>query len=90
MQCAIRKPQDPAIRYRTRPARPEPRHERLDFQHTYYGDAGWTQPGHGCPVKARAVTCEYLRETGGFGCSIEDGYTLRLPVIDLVSGLGIR
>ena len=34
--------------------------------------------------------CEYLREASGFDCSIEDSYTLRLPVIDLVSGLGIR
>ena len=60
------------------------------FQHQYYGDYGWTQPPHDCPVKVRTVTCEYLRETSGFDCSIEDSYTLHLPVIDLVSGLGIR
>ena len=60
------------------------------FQHQYYGDDGWTQPPHDCPVKVRTVTCEYLRETSGFDCSIEDSYTLHLPVIDLISGLGIR
>ena len=59
------------------------------FQHPYYGDDGWTQPAHGCPVKVRTVTCEYLRETSGFDCSIEESYTLRLPAIDLVNGLGI-
>ena len=60
------------------------------FQHPYYGDNGWTQPSHGCPVRIRAVACEYMRETSGFDCSIEESYTLRLPVIDLVRGLGIR
>ena len=60
------------------------------FQHPYYGDDGWTQPIHGCPVRVRTVACEYMRETSGFDCSIEESYTLRLPVIDLVNGLGIR
>ena len=60
------------------------------FQQPYYGDDGWTQPTDGCPVKVRIVTCEYLREMGGFDCSIEESYTLRLPIIDLVSGLGSR
>ena len=60
------------------------------FQHPYYGDTGWTQPIHGCPVRVRTVACEYMRETSGFDCSIEESYTLRLPVIDLVNGLGIR
>ena len=60
------------------------------FQQPYYGDDGWTQLTDCCPVKVRAVTCEYLREKGGFDCSIEDSYTLHLPVIDLASGLRIR
>ena len=60
------------------------------FQQPYYGDDGWTQPAHGCPVRVRTVTCEYMRETSGFDCSIEESYTLHLPVIDLVRGLGIR
>ena len=60
------------------------------FQHSYYGDDGWTQPAHNCPVKVRTVTCEYLREANGVDCAIEDSYTLRLPVTELVSGLGMR
>ena len=60
------------------------------FQHQYFGDDGWTQPTNGCPVKVRTVTREYLRETDGFDCSINESYTLRLPGVDLVSGLGIR
>ena len=60
------------------------------FQQPYYGDDGWTQLTDGCPVRVRMVTCEYLGETGGFDCSIEESYTLHLPVIDLISGLGIR
>ena len=60
------------------------------FQQPYYGDDGWTQPTHDCPVKVRTVTCEYLREKSGFDCSIDEGYTLLLPVVDLVRGLGIR
>ena len=60
------------------------------FQQPYYGDDGWNHPGGGCPVKLRSVTREYLRETGGFDCSIDAGYTLRLPDVDLANGLGIR
>lgn len=60
------------------------------FQDSYYGEDGWTQPRHDCPVKVRTVTSEYLREKSGFDCSIEESYTLRLPVVDLVRGLGIR
>jgi hypothetical protein len=60
------------------------------FQQQYYGDDGWTQPNHGCPVKIRTVAFEYLREASGFDCSVDEGYTLRLPASELVTGLGIR
>jgi len=60
------------------------------FQQQYFGDDGWTQPNHGCPVKIRAVAFEYLREAGGFDCSVDESYTLRLPASELVTGLGIR
>ena len=33
---------------------------------------------------------EYIREGSGFDCSVDEGYTLRLPVRELVAGLGIR
>src|SRR5437016_10242615 len=41
------------------------------FQHQYYGDDGWTQPNHDCPVKIRTVAFEYLREASGFDCSVD-------------------
>ena len=60
------------------------------FQQQYYGDDGWTRPNHGCPVKIRTVAFEYLNESSGFDCSVDESYTLRLPVADLITGLGIR
>lgn len=60
------------------------------FQDEYYGDGGWTQPGHECPVKLRQVAVKYLKESGGFDCSVDDGYTLRLPAEELMTKLGLR
>ncbi len=60
------------------------------FQKQYYGDDGWTQPDHGCPVRIRAIAFEYLRERGGLDCSIDESYGLRLPISEVVSGAGIR
>nr|WP_143101685.1 AVAST type 2 anti-phage system protein Avs2 [Stigmatella aurantiaca] len=59
------------------------------FENRYHGDDGWTQPDHGCPVKLRTTALEYLREGRGFDCSVEESYTLSLPVRELVTGLGI-
>ena len=60
------------------------------FQQSYYGDNGWTQPDHDCPVRVRTVTCQYTSKISDFDCSIEQSQTLHLPVIHLVRGLGIR
>jgi hypothetical protein len=60
------------------------------FQQPYFGDERWTQPNHGCPVKVRTAAFEYLRETSGFDCSVDESYTLRLPASELVIGLGLR
>jgi len=60
------------------------------FEWQYYGDDGWTQPAHGCPVKLRTAAFEYLREASGFDCSVDESYTLRLPVRELVTRLGVR
>ena len=43
-----------------------------------------------CPVNIQVITFEYLQERGGFDCSIDDSYTLRLPATELVNGLGMR
>ena len=61
------------------------------FEQQYYGNgSGWTQPNHGCPVKICEVAFEYLREENGFDCSVDESYTLRLPVGELVTGLRIQ
>ena len=60
------------------------------FQQPYYGDEGWTQPNHGCPVKVHTAAFEHLREASGFDCSVDETYTLRLPASELVTSLGLR
>jgi hypothetical protein len=60
------------------------------FQQPYYGDEGWTQPDHGCPVKVRTLAFEYRCEASDFDCSIDEGYMLRLPASELVTGRGLR
>jgi hypothetical protein len=60
------------------------------FSQPYFGDDGWVQPGHECPVKVRTATFEYKQETSGFDCSVEGGFILRLPVVDLIKALGLR
>ena len=60
------------------------------FQQPYYGDDGWAPPAEDCPVKARALAWEYVRESGGFDCAIDESYMLALPVDDLIRGLGLR
>jgi hypothetical protein len=60
------------------------------FEHRYFGDAGWTQPNHGCPVMVRPAAFEYVREARGFDCSVDESYTLRLPARELLTGLGLR
>ncbi len=60
------------------------------LQDAHFGDDGWSQPGQGCPVKVRQVAVEYLKESSGFDCSIDDGYTLQLPAEELMAKLGIH
>lgn len=60
------------------------------FQQPYFGDEGWTLPNQGCPVKVRAAAFEYVREARGFDCSVDERYKLRLPAIELLTGLGLR
>jgi hypothetical protein len=65
-------------------------HASRYFQNAYYGDDGWTQPRQGCPVQLRQVAVEYLKESGGFDCSVDDGYTLLLPVEELLTKLDLH
>ena len=60
------------------------------FQQEYFGDEGWKHPRNDCPVKVRAAACRYLCERGGFDCSLDESYTLRLPATELLTGLQLR
>ena len=63
------------------------------FQRQYFhdfGDKGWTQPDHACPLKVRSIAFEYLREAGGFDCSVEESFALRLPTIEIINSLGLQ
>jgi hypothetical protein len=60
------------------------------FRQPYFSDRGWSRPGNDCPVDVLVAALEYLCEGRGFDCSIDEGFTLRLPAADLVSGLDLR
>lgn len=60
------------------------------FQRRYYGEDGWICPPRDCPVKVKVASFKYVRGDRGYDCSIDKGYTLQLPAIDLVDGLGLR
>ena len=58
------------------------------FDNSYYGNDGWVQPDHGCPVTIRPSAFEYHQESAGFDCSVDSGFTLHLPDAELVRGHG--
>lgn len=60
------------------------------FEQYYYGDSGWNQPGQGCPVKIRTAAFEYLNESSGFDCLVDESYTYRLPVRELMEAMDIH
>ena len=39
----------------------------------------WVRPGRGCPVSVRTTTFDFLYESGGFDCSLDESFTLQLP-----------
>ena len=47
----------------------------------------WIRPGRGCPVSVRTTTFDFLYESGGFDCSLNESFTLRLPQVDLLNQL---
>jgi hypothetical protein len=60
------------------------------FNNAYYGNEGWVQPGHGCPVLVRTAAFEYHQESSGFDCSVDSGFTLHLPDQELASVLNLH
>lgn len=60
-----------------------------NFDNSYYGNDGWVQPGHGCPVSIRTSSFEYHQESAGFDCSVDTGFTLHLPDAELVKAMNL-
>lgn len=72
----------------------------------FLGEYGWSpafqyflnQPDHGsgmesergCPVTLRTAACDYSKESQDFDCSVDDGYSLRLPTHDMIEQLGLK
>jgi hypothetical protein len=65
-------------------------HASRYFECPYYGDDSWTQPEQGCTVKIRVAALDYLCEDGGFDCSLDNSYSLFLPVRELVTALDLK
>ena len=55
----------------------------------YYGNDGWVQPAHGCPVSVRTSSFEYHQASKGFDCSVDDGFTLHLPDEAIVKAMNL-
>lgn len=55
-----------------------------------HDEAGWVKPSHDCPVKVRVMASTYNPEMSSFDCSVDEGFNIRVPVVDLLNGLRIR
>lgn len=60
------------------------------FQKQNHEWAGWIQPANNCPVRVKSASVKYVREAGGFDCSVDETYALRLPAAGLATSLGLR
>ena len=58
------------------------------------GGGDWVKPqnqeGEECPVLIQPASFTSLSESGGFDCSVEEGYSLGLPHRDYIDHLGLR
>ena len=65
-----------------------------DLHPDYLEDRGWVKPqprdGEECPVAIQPASFTSLSESRGFDCSVEEGYSLRLPHRDYIDHLGLR
>ena len=67
------------------------------FRHLHpdcLGGGDWVKPqdrdGVECPVLIQPASFTSLSESGGFDCSVEEGYSLGLPHRDYIEHLGLR
>ncbi len=56
----------------------------------YLGSANWKKPERACPASVRLATWHYTREYTGFDCSLDDSYSLRLPVHNILEKLDLK
>jgi hypothetical protein len=59
------------------------------FMQQYINDVGWERPRN-CPAEILPAAIEYVSESGGYDCSIDESFSLRLPVADLLGGLDLK
>ncbi|MDZ4860014.1 MAG: AVAST type 2 anti-phage system protein Avs2 [Candidatus Hydrogenedentes bacterium] len=60
------------------------------FQRPYFGDVGWRRPEGDCPVELRHTSVGYSAALSSYDCSIDDSFTLRLPITDILNGMNLR
>ena len=63
------------------------------FRHVFpfcYGANDWINSDQNCPVSIRPATFNYNASVGGFDCSVDESYILRLPDHDIVKRLGLK
>jgi predicted ATPase len=60
------------------------------FQRPYCEDDGWVRPEQGCPVQVRSIAFQYLQEGSGFDCSVDKGFSIHLPVVDLIKSMQLH
>ena len=63
------------------------------FQHLYQTDQGvgdWANPGKGCPAMVMPASVHYSAESGGYDCSVDESYSLRLPALRFVEHFDLK
>src|SRR5262249_49337270 len=60
------------------------------FDEEFFPEGHWVNPSRGCPANVQVAAFEYEREGHTVDCSVDEGYALRLPVKELLTGLHLR
>jgi len=59
------------------------------FERQYTRDGVWDRPKN-CPTLIRAFGVDYVQEGSNFDCSVDEGFSIRLPASDLIVPLGVK